>query len=48
MIDAHTKDSVHLQRIYKRRKITDEGFQSTLSEIVSRPNHDFKNINRIG
>ena len=36
MIDAQKADSVHLQRIYKRRKITSDGVQSTMGEIVSK------------
>lgn len=37
MIDAQKADSVHLQRIYKRRKFTSNGAQSTMYEIVSKP-----------
>lgn len=37
MIDAQKADSVHLQRIYKRRKFTSDGAQSTMNEIVSKP-----------
>ena len=48
MIDAQQKDSVHLQRIYKRRKSTENGFQSTMGEIITKPDHKLKNINQIG
>jgi hypothetical protein len=37
MIDAANKDSIHLQRIYKRRKITDNSVQSTMGQIVTAP-----------
>lgn len=47
MIDAKNKESVHLQRIYKRRKWTSEGAQSTLGEIISGPKK-LNNINQIG
>ena len=48
LIDAQQKDSIHLQRIYKRRKFTNHGVQSTMGEIVSIPNYGVENINRIG
>ena len=38
MIDAQKADSVHLQRIYKRRRITSDGVQSTMGDIVSKTN----------
>lgn len=49
LIDAQKQDSVHLQRIYKRRKFTSEGAQSTLGSIVSKPSYGVNNsiINRI-
>ena len=48
MIDAQKQDSVHLQRIYKRRKITDDGsVQSTMGQIVSRPNYGVEKLNKI-
>lgn len=53
IIDAQTKDSIHLQRIYKRRKFTDSGSQSTMGEIVSKPDYgvafnDTNSVGRIG
>lgn len=50
MIDAHNKDSIHLQRIYKRRKITKDGVQSTMGEIVSKSSYGVtpKTINQVG
>jgi hypothetical protein len=49
LIDSHQKDSIHLQRIYKRRKFTDSGAQSTMGQIISVPDYGAKNnINRIG
>ena len=50
LIDAQKQDSVHLQRIYKRRRFTPDGAQSTLGDIVSKPNYgvDGRAINRIG
>lgn len=50
MIDAQTKDSVHLQRIYKRRRFTDGGSQSTMGDIISKPNYgaNSRDINSAG
>jgi len=50
LIDAQKQDSVHLQRIYKRRRFTSNGAQSTLGDIISKPNYgvDGRVINRIG
>lgn len=48
LIDAQKQDSVHLQRIYKRRIFTAEGAQSTLGNIVSKPNYGVTDINRAG
>ncbi len=46
LIDAQTKDSVHLQRIYSRRNITDDGVQSSLGKIVTIPGYGAGPINR--
>ena len=48
LIDAHKQDCVHLQRIYKRRVFTENGAQSTMGQIVSRPDYGVDKINRIG
>ena len=48
LIDAQNKDSIHLQRIYSRRNITDDGVQSSLGKIVTVPNYGATNINRAG
>jgi hypothetical protein len=48
LIDAQIKDSVHLQRIYKRRRMTEDGAQSTMGDIVSIPGYGVDKINRIG
>ena len=51
LIDAQNKDSVHLQRIYKRRQITDDGsVQSTMGNIISKPGYGAKGkeVNRVG
>lgn len=48
LIDAQKQDSLHLQRIYKRRKMTNQGAQSTLGTIIEKPNHTINNINRAG
>ena len=48
MIDAQKADSVHLQRIYKRRKVTPDGIQSTMSQIVTKPSYGNTNYNRAG
>lgn len=50
LIDAQTKDSIHLQRLYKRRRFTDGGSQSTMGDIISKPDYgvDPGKINRIG
>ena len=43
LVDAQKADSVHLQRIYKRRIRTVDGqIQSTMGKIVSRPDYGFK------
>ena len=43
LIDAQKADSVHLQRIYKRRIRTADGsIQSTMGTIVSKPNYGFE------
>ena len=49
LIDAKKQDSLHLQRIYKRRQITDDGVQSTWGQVVSTPSYgvNTNNINRI-
>lgn len=47
LIDAQNKDSIHLQRIYKRRLFTKDGAQSTMGQIVSTPTYGVSNINRI-
>jgi hypothetical protein len=50
LIDAHKQDSVHLLRIYKRRKFTAEGAQSTMGNIISKPTYGAagQQINRAG
>lgn len=51
LIDAANKDSVHLQRIYKRRQITNDGsVQSTMGDIISKPGYGAKGkgVNRVG
>jgi len=49
LIDAQKQDSVHLQRIYKRRIFTPAGARSTMGQIVSKPSYgaDGNTINRI-
>lgn len=43
LIDAHKADSVHLQRIYKRRiRMSNGEIQSTMGKIVSKPTYGFK------
>jgi len=39
LIDAQQKDSIHLQRIYKRRRFTKDGPQSTMGDIISKPSY---------
>lgn len=50
LIDAQKQDSVHLQRIYKRRKFTSAGTQSTMGQIVSKSDYGVSqtSINKIG
>ena len=48
LIDAQKQDSVHLQRIYKRRKVENGSVQSTMGQIVSVPDYGVSKINRIG
>ena len=43
LIDAQKADSIHLQRIYKRRIRTADGqIQSTMGTIVSKPDYGFE------
>ena len=43
MIDAHKQDSIHLQRLYKRRIRSIEGsIQSTMGQIMTKPNYGYK------
>lgn len=43
MIDAHKQDSLHLQRLYKRRIRTEDGkIQSTMCQIMEKPSYGFK------
>ena len=50
LIDAQKQDSVHLQRLYKRRRFTPEGAQSTMGDIISKPSYGAvgQDINRAG
>ena len=50
LIDAQNKDSIHLQRIYKRRVVTKNGVQSAMGDIISKPNRGVADnqINRVG
>jgi len=48
MIDAQKQDSVHLQRIYKRRRMTKNGAQSTMGQIVEVPSYGVVHCNRVG
>lgn len=49
MIDAANKDCIHQQRIYKRRRFTKDGSQSTMGDIVSKANYGVNGntINRV-
>lgn len=42
LIDAADQDSFHLQRLYKRRKRTADGMQSTLGQIMETPSYGYK------
>ena len=43
MIDAQKQDSLHLQRLYKRRIRNDQGIiQSTMGQIMEAPNYGYK------
>ena len=43
MIDAHKQDSLHLQRLYKRRIRTEDGeIQSTMGQIMRKPHYGYK------
>jgi hypothetical protein len=50
LIDAQKQDSVHLQRIYKRRIFTPDGAQSTMGDIISKPTYGAggESLNRVG
>ena len=47
LIDAQKQDSIHMQRIYSRRKFTAEGAQSTLGKIVEKPKYGVTHVNRV-
>ena len=47
LIDAHKQDSLHIQRLYKRRIRTADGeFQSTMWQIMAPPEYGLKVRNR--
>jgi hypothetical protein len=50
LIDAQKQDSVHLQRIYKRRIFTPDGARSTMGQLISRPTYGAagSDVNRVG
>ena len=50
LIDAQKQDSVHLQRIYKRRIFTPDGAQSTMGQLISKPGYGAggATVNRVG
>ena len=51
LVEAQQKDSLHMQRLYKRRKMTPTGAQSTAGQIVTKPTYgarDDSTINRVG
>lgn len=48
LIDAQQKDSVHIQRIYNRRRFTADGAQSAMGQIIEKPGNSLININRVG
>ena len=50
LIDAQKQDSVHLQRIYKRRIFTSDGARSTIGQLISRPTYGAagSDVNRVG
>ena len=48
LIDAQKTDCLHLQRLYKRRRMTNSGAQSTMGDIVDTPGYGVKNINQAG
>jgi len=49
MIDAANKDCIHQQRIYKRRRFTKDGSQSTMGDIISKAKYGVNGntINRV-
>ena len=42
ILESHKTDSLHLQRLYKRRKRTNGQFQSTMGIIMTEPNYGYK------
>ena len=50
LIDAHKQDSLHLQRLYKRRIFTKDGAQSTMGKIITKPTYGAagQSVNRAG
>lgn len=49
MIDSRKQDSLYLQRLYKRRRFTKDGPQSTMGDIVSKTDYGVNrnNINKV-
>ena len=50
LIDAQKQDSLHLQRVYKRRIFTPDGARSTMGELISKPEYGAggNRVNRVG
>ena len=50
LVEAQQKDSLHLQRLYKRRKMTADGAQSTAGQIITKPTYGAggNTVNRVG
>jgi len=50
LVEAQQKDSLHLQRLYKRRIMTSKGAQSTAGQIITKPSYGAGGpaVNRVG
>ena len=40
--NQYATECFHMQRLYKRRIVTENGIQSTIGQIMSEPNYGYK------
>ena len=42
MVKQYTKENLHMQRLYKRRKLDDGQVVSTIGQIMEKPSYGWK------